>query len=191
MKAFTDFFPLILFFAAYQYTKDIITATATLIVGTAIQVTFLWLKYRRVEKMHLITLVMVVIFGGLTVAFRDPTFIIWKPTAINWLFALVFFGSEFIGDKNIIRRMLESNLDLPELVWRNLNMAWAIFFFVAGALNIYVAFNFSQEFWVNFKVFGLLGLTFTFVIIQGLFLSKYLSNEPDEENRAKKEQEEF
>ncbi|PIE44366.1 MAG: septation protein A [Gammaproteobacteria bacterium] len=190
MKAFTDFFPLILFFAAYQYTQDLIVATAVLIAGTVIQVTYLWIKNRRVEKMHLVTLVMVILFGGLTVALKDPTFIVWKPTVINWLFACVFLGSEFIGNKNIIQRMLESNLSLPPLVWRNLNMAWATFFFVAGALNIYVAFSFSQEFWVNFKVFGLLGLTLVFVIIQGLLLSRYISDESSVGENANKKQEE-
>lgn len=103
MKAFTDFFPLIVFFAAYQYSKDIILATGTLIVATTLQVAFLWVKYRRVEKMHLITLALVVVFGGLTVLLKDDMFIKWKPTVINWLFAVVFLGSQFFGQKTYCR----------------------------------------------------------------------------------------
>ncbi|MCP5208943.1 MAG: septation protein A [Hahellaceae bacterium] len=178
MKAFTDFFPLIVFFAAYQYSKDIILATGTLIVATTLQVAFLWVKYRRVEKMHLITLALVVVFGGLTVLLKDDMFIKWKPTVINWLFAVVFLGSQFFGQKNVLQRMLDTNMDLPLHIWRNLNFAWVGFFVFSGALNLYVAFTFDQETWVNFKVFGLLGLTFAFVIIQGLLLSKYIS-EPE------------
>ncbi len=188
MKAFTDFFPLIVFFAVYQYTKDIFTATAVLIGATIVQVSYLWIRFRKVEKMHWITLGMVIVFGGLTVALRDDAFIKWKPTVINWLFALVFIGSEFIGKKNIIQRMLESNLTLPLDVWKKLNLAWAAFFIFAGASNIYVAYNFSEEMWVDFKVFGLLALTFLFVILQGLFLSKYLKEEPDDPSSTQQEQ---
>lgn len=188
MKAFTDFFLLIVFFGVYQYTKDIYTATTVLIGATLIQIGYLWIRFRKVEKMHWITLVMVVVFGGLTIALKDDAFIKWKPTAINWLFALVFLGSEFIGKKNIIRRMLESNLSLPDSIWTKLNIAWAGYFTVAGALNIYVAYSYSQETWVNFKVFGLLGLTFLFVIIQGLFLSKYIKDEPTETEISQQDQ---
>lgn len=177
MKFLTDFFPLIIFFTAYQTSKDLIVATGALIAATLAQVAFMWLRHRKVEKMHLITLVFVVILGGATVAFQDDTFIMWKPTVVNWILAVVFIGSEFIGGKNIIQRMLENNIDLPGPVWRNLNFGWAGFFILSGVLNLYVAFNFSQEFWVNFKVFGLLGLTIVFVVIQGVYMSRYLKDE--------------
>lgn len=180
MKAFTDFFPLIVFFVAYQYSKDIILATGTLIIATVIQVSYLWLRFRRVEKMHLVTLVLVVVFGGLTVFFKDPNFIKWKPTVINWLFATVFIGSQFIGKKNIIQRMLQDNIDLPEPVWTKLNLAWAVFFVFSGVINIYVAFNYDEETWINFKVFGLLGITLIFVLLQGVYLSKYLKENTED-----------
>lgn len=183
MKFLTDFFPLVVFFTVYQISKDLITATGALIAATLVQVAYIWIRHRKVEKMHLITLAFVVILGGATVLLQDATFIKWKPTVVNWILALVFIGSEFIGDKNIIRRMLEANIELPQNIWRNLNIAWAGFFILSGILNLYVAFNYDQETWVNFKVFGLLGLTIIFVIIQGFYMSRYLSEESPDESK--------
>ena len=179
MKQFLDFFPLLVFFGFYQYSHDIVTATAALIVATLLQVGYLWWRHRRVEKMHLITLAVVLIFGGLTVALHDDTFIKWKPTIINWLFAAALLGSQWIARTNIIRRMLEKEISLPEPVWGHLNLAWSVFFIVSGALNLYVAFTFSQQTWVNFKVFGLFGLTILFAICQVAWLSRYFKNETD------------
>lgn len=177
MKQFLDFIPLVVFFAVYQYTNDIVIATGTLVIVTILQVALMWLRFRKIEKVHLITLAVVLVFGGLTVFLRDDTFIMWKPTIVNWLFAVVLIGSHLFAGKNLIRKMLESSMKLPEAIWTRLNVAWALFFAATGVLNLYVAFNFSQETWVNFKVFGLLGLTLGFALVQILMLSRHLKDE--------------
>ena len=179
MKFLFDFFPVLVFFIVYKVTDNIYHATAVLIAATIFQVGYTWFKQRRVERVHLVTLIFVVLLGGLTLLFQDDTFIMWKPTIVNWLFAAILLGSAFIGEKNLLQRMLESNFQLPSPVWRNLNYAWILFFIASGVLNLYVAYSFSQEFWVNFKLFGLLGLTFLFVLLQGIYLSRFLQDEPD------------
>ncbi|MAL98667.1 MAG: septation protein A [Alteromonadaceae bacterium] len=177
MKQFLDFIPLIVFFAVYQYSGDMISATIALIIVTTAQVAFMWLRFRKVEKVHLITLAAVVVFGGLTVLLNDNTFIMWKPTIVNWVLAAVLLGSHLLLGKNLIRKMLAANMKLPETVWARLNTAWVLFFVLTGALNLYIAFNFSQETWVNFKVFGLLLLTLGFAVAQILLLSRHLKEE--------------
>ena len=173
MKMFFDFLPVLLFFIVYKM-YDIYTATAVLIAASAIQTVGHRLIKGSFEKTHVITLALVALFGGLTLALQDETFIKWKPTAINWLFAIVFIGSQFVGKKTIIERMMGSNLTLPSVIWVKLNLAWALFFVFLGAINIYVAFSFDTDTWVNFKLFGLMGLTFLFIIAQSLFLVPYL-----------------
>ena len=173
MKMFFDFLPVLLFFIVYKM-YDIYTATAVLIAASAIQTVGHRLIKGSFEKTHVITLALVALFGGLTLALQDETFIKWKPTAINWLFAIVFIGSQFVGKKTIIERMMGSNLTLPSVIWVKLNLAWALFFIFLGAVNLYVAFSFDTDTWVNFKLFGLMGLTFLFIIAQSLFLVPYL-----------------
>ncbi len=173
MKMLFDFFPVLLFFIVYKM-YDIYAATAVLIIACAIQTFGHRMIKGRFENAHLITLVLVALFGGLTLYLQDETFIKWKPTAINWLFAIVFIGSQYIGEKPIIERMMGANISLPAVVWTKLNLAWAIFFIVLGALNIYVAFSFDTDTWVNFKMFGLMGLTFAFIIAQSVYLMPYL-----------------
>ena len=173
MKMFFDFLPVLLFFVVYKM-YDIYMATAVLIAASFIQTVGHRLIKGSFEKTHLITLALVALFGGLTLALQDETFIKWKPTAINWLFAIVFIGSQFIGKKPIIERMMGSNITLPRLVWTKLNVAWALFFVFLGAVNIYVAFSFDTDTWVNFKLFGLMGLTFLFIIAQSFYLVPYL-----------------
>lgn len=176
MKILFDFLPIIIFFATYKYTGDLIIATAVLIPATIIQVGYNWFKHKTVEKMHLVSLVLVILLGGATILFGNGDFIKWKPTIVNWLFAVVFFGSQFIGQKNIMQRMMGDKIQLPFKVWRTLNLAWVAFFIVSGAVNIYVALQFSEEIWVNFKLFGLLGMTFVFVLAQGIYLSSHMQN---------------
>jgi intracellular septation protein len=155
-------------------------ATAVIIVASILQVSWFWIKHRRVEKMHLITLVLVLLLGGATLLLQDPLFIYWKPTVVNWAFALAFFGSQFIGQKNFLQRMLESQITLNEQrVWKNLNFAWVAFFIAMGGINLYVAFNFEENTWVNFKLFGMMGLTFVFVIAQSIYLARHIV--PDED----------
>ncbi len=183
MKFLFDLFPVILFFIAFKIPEDptegILLATAVAIGASLLQVAIYWLKFRRVENMHLITLVILLVLGGLTLLLQDERFIKWKPTVVNWAFAIIFIGSQYIGNKNIIRRMLEKNVTLPDSVWTRLNLSWAIFFLTVGFVNIYVAFNYATETWVNFKLFGLMGLTLVFVLLQAVYLARYTEQDPE------------
>ena len=181
MKMLMDFLPIILFFTAFKM-YDIYVATAVLMVASLLQTSIHWWIHRKFETMHLVTLVLVCIFGGLTLLLHDESFIKWKPTVINWLFAAAFIGSQFIGDKPLIQRMTGTHMDLPTAVWLRLNIAWTLFFIAMGLANLYVAFHFDTETWVNFKMFGLLGATFVFIIGQSLYLAKHLKLEPEKED---------
>ena len=178
-KLLFDFFPIVLFFAVYKYTDDIILATAALIPATCLQVGWTYFRERKIEKMHVVTLVLVVVLGGATVALDNKIFIQWKPTIVNWLFAVAFLGSEFIGSKNFLQRMMEAQIELPKAIWRRLNYMWISFFIVVGFINLYVAFSgqFSEEAWVNFKLFGMLGLTLVFLVLQGLYLARHMPSD--------------
>ncbi len=185
MKVLLDFLPILIFFIVYKSTGNLITATGVLIPITILQVGMVYWLTRKVEKMALVTLVLVVVLGGLTILLNDGSFIMWKPTIVNWLFAIAFLGSHFIGEKLIIHRLLGHAIELPRSSWIKLSYAWIIFFFGIGIANLIVAHQFSEEIWVNFKLFGLLGLTFIFLIIQGVWISRNGSEvtETDEENR--------
>lgn len=186
MKFLYDLFPLLLFFAAFKYF-DIYVATAVAIVASFAQVTLFWLRHRRFEAMHLITLAVIAVFGGLTLALHDDTFIKWKPTLVYWILAAIVLASQWLGKKTAIERMMSAQITLPTPVWKRLNLSWGIFFVVLGAANVYVAFYYGLELdaetrrniWVNFKVFGLLGLTFLFTIVQAFFMAKYIQNKPE------------
>ena len=214
MKQLFDFFPIVLFFIVYKFYLDlpdeliigindlipmlrispgeaddaIFLATFVAILVTLIQVTISAVLTRKVEKMPMITLALLVVFGGATLLFKDPLFIQWKPTAINWLFALVFAGSHFIGNKPLVQRMMGQALDIQdEQIWVKLNLAWIGFFIVSGIANLLVApeidplnFQFSQDTWVDFKLFGLLGLTIVFVFGQAIFLARYMPSTTEE-----------
>ena len=183
MKLLFDFFPIIAFFITFKLFDDqhqgILAATAVVIVATIIQLAITWLTRRTVEKMHLVTLVLVVVLGGITLALKDEIFIKWKPTAVNWLFALGFLATHFIGNRTLVERMLGGNIALPKEVWRRLNLSWVAFFIAVGALNLYVVYHFDTETWVNFKLFGLLGLTFAFIIAQGFYIMRHAPAESD------------
>ena len=181
MKMMFDFFPVLLFFIVYKM-YDIYVATAVLIIACFIQTIAHRLIKGEFEKSHVITLVLVALFGGLTLILHDEVFIKWKPTVINLLFAGVFIGSQFIGKKTIIERMMGGNLTLPSDVWVKLNIAWALFFVFLGGLNLYVAFTFDTDTWVNFKLFGLMGLTFLFVIAQSFYLMPHLKEQETADN---------
>lgn len=201
MKQLFDFFPILLFFIVYKFFLDlpdelilsinnlfpfmnmqpgeskhaIYLATFTAILATLVQVMLTLAMTRRVEKMHIITLLLLLVFGGATLYFKDPVFIKWKPTAINWLFASVFFATQFIGSKPLVQRMMGHALEIDDpQVWKNLNLAWISFFIFSGIANLIVAFNFSEDIWVDFKLFGLMGFTFIFVIGQSFYLARYL-----------------
>lgn len=191
MKFFIDFFPVLAFFIAYFIPQDrsqgIYWATAAAIAASIIQVSAVRLIYKKVEKMHLATMFIILILGGATLLLRDKYFIMWKPTVVNWAFAAVFFASQFIGGKNIIRRMMEKNFSASDRVWTTLNISWVCFFALMGIVNLVVAYNFSEETWVNFKMFGMLGLTIVFVIGQSLFLARHITIEHTEDRSQESE----
>jgi intracellular septation protein len=173
MKFLFDLFPVILFFAAYKFA-DIYVATGVAIAATVAQVGWVHFRHGKVDKMLWISFGLIVVFGGMTLFLHDPTFIKWKPTVLYWLFATVLLGSALLFKKNLIRGMLEEQVTLPEALWTRLNLAWVAFFVTMGILNLYVASNYSEADWVNFKLFGGMGLMFAFIIAQGLLLAKYV-----------------
>ncbi|MEM6159149.1 septation protein A [Erwinia sp. P6884] len=173
MKQLLDFLPLVVFFVFYKL-YDIFVASGALIVATGLALVVSWLLYRRLEKMTIITFVLVAVFGTLTLVFHNDEFIKWKVTVIYTLFAAVLIYSQLFMKQPLIQTMLGKELTLPASAWRRLNIAWAIFFLVCGLANIYVAFWLSQAFWVNFKVFGLTGLTLLFTLISGLYIYRLM-----------------
>ena len=182
MKLLVDFLPIVIFFVVYKMTNDLILATAILIPATMLQMGYTWLTTKKIEKMQLVTLIMVMVLGGLTIALQDGQFIKWKPTIVNWLFGLAFLGSQFIGKKPVVQRLMEKGIQLPSRIWRQLNFAWFVFFAVMGSLNLYVAFNYSEATWVDFKLFGMLGLTFVFILAQGIYMSRFMPKDNEVED---------
>lgn len=182
MKLLLDFLPVIIFFIVYKSTDDIILATAILIPATLLQMLYTWIKTHKVEMIQLVTLGLVVVLGGATILFQDKTFIQWKPTVVTWLFAAAFLGSQFIGEKTIIQRLMGGTIEMPAPAWKQLNYAWVVFYVILGAVNLFVAYTMSEETWVNFKLFGMLGLTLIFILLQGFYISKHMEPETREEN---------
>ncbi|AMP90044.1 septation protein A [Legionella pneumophila] len=172
MKLLFDFFPIVLFFIVYKFF-GIYTATAVAMIASLSQVALYRLKFQHYEKMHLFSLAIIMILGGATLFFQNPWFIKWKPTGIYWLSALVFFSSSYIGSKPLIQKMMETNINLTTKIWYRLNLAWTLFFIVMGALNLYVAYHYDTDVWVNFKLFGGVGFTLLFVLIQAFYLTKH------------------
>lgn len=205
MKLLFDFLPIILFFAAFKYSEanaawassfatehlgflvqggkvgtgeaPVLLATVVVIVATLAQVLFLKLRGRKVDTMLWVSLVLVVVLGGLTVYFHSDTFIKWKPSVLYWVMGLSFWLSPLLFGKNLLRVLLGEQFELPAKVWHRLNFAWVAFFAVMGFLNIWVAYTFSLATWVNFKLFGALGLMLVFTIAQGLYLSRYVKDD--------------
>lgn len=224
MKLLIDFFPILLFFIAYKLA-GIYVATGVAIAASAAQVGWFWLRHRRVETMPLVTLGLLVFFGGLTIGLRDPIFVMWKPTLVNWLFAGAFLGSQLIGQRTLIERMMGHAIDLPAAIWSRLNLMWTVFFVLLGFANLFVVYVWSgfyaaqqtligatgdvaidlsacaatyadhllvlcnaaqagEEIWVNFKLFGMMGLTIAFVIAQAFYLSRHMPDQPDPKETA-------
>ncbi|BEI33580.1 septation protein A [Polynucleobacter sp. HIN5] len=181
MKKFLfDLFPVILFFAAFKLA-DIYVATIVAIIATIAQIVWLYLRRQKIEGMQWASLVLIVVFGGLTILLKDKTFIQWKPTVLYWLFAAVLFFSAQFFKKNWIESLMGKQVTLkpgsPRSIWIKLNHAWAAFFFFMGVLNLYVAYTFSEDVWVNFKLFGGVGLLILFIIAQGLWLSRHMETD--------------
>ncbi|MCL2345485.1 MAG: septation protein A [Desulfobulbus sp.] len=201
MKLLFDIFPVILFFGAFKYGEKqperaaewlaallgatavspqqapVLLATVVVIAATVIQVAWVHFRHGKVDKMLWMSLGIVVIFGGLTLAFRNDAFIKWKPTILYWAFAVSLAFSSLVMKKNAIRGMLGEQISLPETAWNRLNLAWIGFFAVMGVLNLIVAFNFSTDTWVDFKLFGVTGLMLLFILAQGMLLAKYVEEE--------------
>lgn len=176
MKFLFDLFPVILFFIAFK-VSGIYVATGTAIAASLAQIGWLLARGRKVDTMLWVSLLIIVLFGGATLWLRDETFIKWKPTVLYWLFGVVLAGSSLFLRKNLIRKLMEEQIRLPENVWQRLNLSWIVFFAAMGALNLFVAYRFSTDIWVDFKLFGSMGLMLVFVIGQSLFLAKYLQEE--------------
>lgn len=237
MKFLADFFPIILFFVVYYWgipgaeltplgaAKGIYAATMVAIIAAAVQVAWQYFRHGKAERMHLITLGILVLFGGLTLALHDPTFIMWKPTIVNWLFGAGFLGSAFFGAKTLIERLMGHAIEVPKPIWTRLNLAWTLFFFASGVINLLVVYVFSgfyqakqalvlasgepevdlascaeqfqgevlalcesahgaEQIWVNFKLFGMMGLTLAFVIAQAFYLARHVQDDQDENPQA-------
>jgi intracellular septation protein len=204
MKFLFDMFPVILFFGVFKWGEGhaeaaqslvgqylsglvsggsvgpeqapILLATAVAIIATIAQIGFLLARGRKVDAMLWVSLAIIVVFGGATIYFHNEAFIKWKPTVLYWVFAIVLVGAQWLLDKNLIRLMMKAQIDLPDPIWTRLNLAWAAFFATMGVINLYIAFNFPTSTWVNFKLFGFMGLMIAFVVAQTMFLSKYIKD---------------
>ncbi len=181
MQLLFEFLPLILFLGAYLY-KGIYFAIATLMVAMPIGFVVKYIRTKEVDKMYMWSTIFLLVFGSAALYFRNADFIYWKPTAFYWAVAVAFLLSLWIGEKPLVRRFLELSGELPTDKidagsWRRLNMVWVVFFAAMGVANIYVAYNYSEQFWVNFKVFGLLALTFVFMLAQGFWLMTKLGGD--------------
>ncbi len=173
MQIFYDLFPLFFFFIAYKF-MGIYVATGVAIAASVIQVAYTRIRHKNYQTIQVVTCVMIVVFGGMTLALHNPIFIKWKPTMINWILAIVFIGSQYIGKQSVLQRMLHDKISAPQPVWSTLNTMWVCFFIFVGGLNLAVAYNVDTDTWVNFKVFGMLGLTLVFGIIQAMYLAKHV-----------------
>lgn len=179
MKLLFDLFPVLLFFAAYKLS-GIYIATVVAIAASCTQVGWFWWRHRRIETMHLVTLVLIAVLGGATLWLQSEIFIKWKPSVVNWAFALAFFISQFIGQKTLAERMMGAAIRLPAPIWLRLNLAWGGFFLALGFANLYVVYHYDTDTWVNFKLFGMMGLTLAFVIAQAFYLARYIKPEADQ-----------
>jgi len=205
MKFLFDLLPVILFFGVFKFAEGnasaaqdlvshylsgfmsggpvtaiqapILLATAVAIIASVAQIGYLLIRRRKVDAMLWISLAIIVVFGGATIYFQNDTFIKWKPTILYWAFAVTLLVSQVFLKKNLIRTMMEKQMVLPDPIWGRLSLSWILFFGIMGLLNLYVAFHYTTDVWVNFKLFGSMGLMFVFIIVQSLFLSKHMKDE--------------
>jgi intracellular septation protein len=198
-KFLFDLFPIILFFIAYKLGSSnpdtaqavldsfgfhpmpggkpgIFLATFVAILATFVQVGWVKLRGRKVDLMLWVSLFIIAVFGGATLWLQDETFIKWKPTVLYWIFTAAIFGASAFG-KNLIRSLTGKQMELPDAAWRQMNLSWGVFFAFMGVANLWVAYNFSTDGWVNFKLYGTIGLMLVFVVIQSLMLAKYIDKE--------------
>ena len=171
MKLLLDFFPALLFFISFKLW-GIYTSIVVLMASSCAQIAYFWLRYRKVEPSYLIGFFIVLLLGGASLLLHNPIFIIWKPTIVFWTFAVIFVVFKIFKKKTVLESMIGVKLTLPKDKWNFLNKIWMFFFIIVGSVNIYVAYHFSIETWVNFKVFGVLALTIIFIIVQSIYISK-------------------
>ena len=194
MHQILELIPIILFFVAYQmdgqtltlagYSHQfdgIFTATAVLMIATCVQVLITWLTKRKIEKKLWWTLFAIMLFGAATLLLRNQLFIQWKPTIFNWGLAIAFIVAQKISGKNLLERMLGDQVELPHIIWARLNMAWIINFTVVGALNLYVAYTFSEAIWVNYKLYSAIGFTLLLMVITMVIMVPHLKDNPPNE----------
>ena len=181
MKQFVEFIPVALFVGVYFTTRDIYISTAVLMGGVTLQLIYEWVTERTVDKRTQVIFWVAILFGGATLAFRNEEFIQWKPTIVNWLFSAALLISQYVSTDNLLKKLLGDQLPLPDHVWRNLNLGWSAGFFTAGALNLVVAYGFSLDFWVTYKLVGGFAITFIYMVITMVYLYKggYIQEEPD------------
>jgi len=207
MKLLFDFLPILLFFGAFKYAEGhkewaadfasrhfgslvsggqvgpgeapVMLATVVVILATLAQVAWIIARGRKVDTMLWVSLALVTVFGGATIWFHNETFIKWKPSVLYWVMGLSFWLSQLVFRKNLLRALIGEQLTLPPGVWQRLNFMWVAFFAFMGLLNLYVAYSFSTDTWVNFKLFGGIGLMFAFTIAQGLYISRHVQDEAE------------
>jgi intracellular septation protein len=179
MKFLFDIFPVVLFFIAFKF-YGIYVATGVAIAASFGQIAWVWLRKRQVDNLQWMSLGVIVLFGGATLILQNETFIKWKPTVLYWMFAGTLAVAALVFKRNLIRSMMEKQMTLPDLVWNKLQASWIAFFTVMGALNLYVAYNFSTDTWVNFKLFGGIGLMLVFALLQAVMLAKYIHDKETE-----------
>jgi intracellular septation protein len=182
MKLFYDLLPIIVFFIAYKL-YNIYVATAVAIIAAVSLIVVTMLRGKKPDMMQWVTLAMIIILGGATLFFRNELFIKWKPTVVYWVLGCIFAATQFTS-KTLVQKMLEKSLTLPHKAWLKLNISWISFFFVMGILNLIVVYSFDTDTWVNFKLFGTLGLTIAFVLIQGILVSKYMPEDKQQEKKT-------
>ncbi len=171
MKFLYDLLPVILFFVSYKF-YGIYTATAVAIIATFLQIVITFIIKKNIDKMLLFNGFIITFLGGLTILLKDKTFIMWKPSVIYWLLSLALITSDMVFKKNLIKKSLGGQIKLEENILFKLNTYTAIFFVLLGFINLYVAFNYDENTWVNFKLFGITGLLLIYMIIVVMFLSK-------------------
>ena len=178
MKLLFDLFPVLLFFAAFKL-QGIFVATAVAIAATAIQIAWTKIRHGKVDVMLWVSFAIIVVFGGATLMLHDETYIKWKPTVLYWMFSAILLISNIVFGKNLMKLLLQEKVALPLHAWHRLNLSWSLFFAVLGFLNLYVAFNYSTDSWVNFKLFGFTGLMLVFILAQGAWLTKYVDEKKE------------
>ena len=207
MKLFLDFLPIILFFGVFKIADmhpeaaatfatehlgfavsghvvgvdeaPVLLATLVVMIATLVQIAITVLMRKKVDTMLWVTFGLIVVLGGATIWFHDPTFIKWKPSALDWAMALALWVSQAFFGKNLLQTLVGEQLELPRPVWQRLNFAWIAFFALMGLLNLYVAYTYSTSTWATFKVFGLTGLMLVFMVAQGFYISRFMKDEAD------------